>query len=559
MLKKASILSILLLLTLNTIWSQTTYLPLNTEDYHVLDRLETRSGRLSDSLFNSTRPQMRSRAVDFLEAQDSTNTGLSKTDHYNIDRMINESGEWAPGENGEKDAKHPWFHTFYKKQFDLFQVHTNNFFLVVNPVISAELYSERGNKAGTLYWSGRGFEARGWIAKRIGFYTYVTDNQERDVSFYHDWVFKHNAVPGADYYIGKGGTHYDYLLAAGYFDIAIIKDHLNATFGYDKNFIGDGINSMFLSDFSAGTPFLRLITRIWKLNYENLYTELTTQHGTASDQLMPHKYATMHHLSFNATRWLNLGVFESVVFGRQNQYELRYLNPVIFIASLEQSVGSPDKKHIGIDFKSIAAKHLQFYGQFLLDEFKSSEFFSNRGWWGNKWAAQLGGKYFDAFSVRNLDLQLELNVVRPYTYTHSDTVANYTNYNQPLANPLGADFIQVIGIAKYQPSNKLYLTVKGMYYVQGADTGNADYGSNIFASYTNRSMEYGVKLINGVKTNCALLNLEMSYELRPNFFIDLGATHRRYVYNDNQFPGATTTYVYGGFRLNISKRNIDFY
>jgi len=561
--KKAVCLTTAFILIINILFAQTTYLPLNTEDYHTLDRLETRSGRLSDSLFLSTKEAMRSRTVYFL-GQQKRNTGdtnLSAIDRYNIDQMLSENGEWTADENGAIDSKRAWFNAFYKKQYDFVHVNADNLFLVINPVISAEVYSERNNNR-SLFWSARGFEARGWIAKKIGFYTRVTDNQEKDVSFADVWVRLHNgysAVPGANYYQGQQTGLYDYFLAAAYFDFAIIKNHLNATFGYDKHFIGDGLTSMFLSDFSASTPFLKLNTRIWKLNYENLYLELAPEFAGTPDHLKPHKYCTIQHLSINATRWLNFGLFESVVFDRTDGYEIRYLNPVIFLGEAEQSIGSPDKKHIGFDFKAIAAKHLQFYGQFMLDEFKSKNFFSNNGWWGNKWALQLGCKYFDAFTVKNLDLQLEVNAVRPYTYTHYDTIANFTNYNQPMANPLGADFVQLIGVAKYQATKKLFLTLKGMYYVQGADTGAADFGSNIFLSYNDRSMEYGVKLINGVRTHCTIMNLNASYQLRPNLFIDLGATNRSYVSEYSGIPSVSTTYFYGGFRLNIARRDLDFY
>ena len=94
------------------------------------------------------------------------------------------------------------------------------------------------------------------------------------------------------------------------------------------------------------------------------------------------------------------------------------------------------------------------YGQLLLDEFKLSEVRAGDGWWGNKFGFQLGGKYIDAFNIKNLDLQLEHNRVRPFTYSHGDSVANYTHYNMPLAHPLGANFQEVIGIARYQPAPK---------------------------------------------------------------------------------------------------------
>ena len=201
----------------------------------------------------------------------------------------------------------------------------------------------------------------------------------------------------------------------------------------------------------------------------------------------------------------------------------------------------------------------------LLDEFKFSELKAGTGWWGNKFGVQLGGKYFDAFSIKNLDLQAEVNIVRPFTYTHSDTVANYTNYNQPLAHPLGAGFGEFIGVAKYQPVKNLYLTLQGMYYKQGLDSNGTNYGSNIFLPYNTRTPlnpadpEHGYALTNGVKTTTMLLSLNASYELRENLFIDLGFSHRVRKFDAGILADQTTTYFYGGIRLNIARRDYNFY
>jgi hypothetical protein len=272
----------------------------------------------------------------------------------------------------------------------------------------------------------------------------------------------------------------------------------------------------------------------------------------------------MHHLSINATRWLNIGLFESVVFSRGNRFEFSYMNPIILYRSIERANGSPDNVNLGLNFKALVANHLQFYGQFFLDEFRSKELFAGRGWFGNKFGVQLGGKYFDALGIKNLDLQGEVNVVRPFTYQHYDTLANYTHYNQPLAHPLGAGFGEVIGIARYQPIRNLYLTVKGMYYRQGLDSNNSNFGSNPFRNYNQNTpvnpveTEYGYKLTNGIGSTTLSLNFNASYELKENLFIDLGATHRRRSY-EVTLADFTTTYVYGGIRLNIGRRDYDFF
>jgi hypothetical protein len=75
-------------------------------------------------------------------------------------------------------------------------------------------------------------------------------------------------------------------------------------------------------------------------------------------------------------------VVEGIVFGRQNQFEFGYLNPVIFYRSAEQQNGSADNALAGLDIKANVARKFQFYGQLMLDELKISEL--RKQWWANK-------------------------------------------------------------------------------------------------------------------------------------------------------------------------------
>ena len=590
MLKKGYLLAILLS-AVHICIAQTTFIPIGSDDHLLLDRLETRTGRLCDSLAMGDKPESRRNAVHYLETLKSRNTadseadipvtppikGISKIDQYNMDQMISENGEWAGNENGAIDSKHSWFNTFYKKQYDFVYVKTNDFFMVINPVLSGIAMEQHNTPSQSSSISNRvlsnshGAEMRLWLSKKLSFYTFFTDNQEQYPYFVYNQVTStHQAVPGADYFLKpteKNG-YYDYMQASGYINFDAVKNHLNITFGSGKHFIGDGISSLFLTDYSSNMPFLQLQARIWKFNYECLYMELTPQYDkNQSDALLAHKYTTMHYLTWNATRWLNLGFFEAEVFDRPNSYELSYLNPIIVSTAINRFNGEGDKSILGFSGKAIVAKHLQFYGQFMLNEFRYSEFFGNKGWYGNKWGAQLGGKYFDAFGIKNLDLQGELDVVRPYTYTAKDSLANYTNYNQPLADPLGSGFIKTIGVARYQPLKNLTITAKATYYIQGVDTGGANFGNNIFNPYVTYAHEYGVSMINGPKAHCEILNLNLSYQLRRNLFFDLGGTYRKYannagIYNNDYTTtgpanALTTNYVYFGIRLNAVRRDYD--
>ncbi len=586
--KKAYLILASLYISFSSI-AQTTYLPLGSDDYLLLDRLETKSGRLCDSLVLSDKAESRKNAVNYLEhlsmpIVDSFDSAhFSKVDLYNMRQMISENGEWAPDEKGEIASKHPIFRTFYKNQYNFVYVKTKDFFLVINPVLNGTITSEHDNPViksapTSLVYNSHDFEMRAWIAKKLSIYTALTDNQEKMPSYIYNYALKNGrnmSVPGAGYFLypNTRSGNFDYLQASGYIDFAAIKDHLNVTFGNGKHFIGDGLTSLFLTDFSSNMPFLQLKAKIWKVSYECLYLELTQQYDkTLGDGMYNHKYATMHYITYNAARWLSLGFFESVVFDRSNSYEISYLNPVALTIGTNGFNGEADKSLIGFTAKVIAAHHFQLYGQLMLNEFNSKEFFSNKGWYGNKWGVQAGAKYFDVLGIKNFDLQGEVDMVRPYTYTAKDTLANYTNYNQPLADPLGAGFIKFMGMARLQPFRNITLTLKAMYYTQGLDTGNKNYGNNIFDPYVtapNGQNTYGVKMINGPKAQGEVINLNLSIQVRRNVFFDLGSIYRKYESTTGIYPGysstgiatgpLTTNAVYFGVRINAARRDYTFY
>jgi ribosomal protein L21 len=148
------------------------------------------------------------------------------------------------------------------------------------------------------------------------------------------------AVPGGGFYkVFKGDqSAYDYFDGRGYVTFNATK-YIDFQLGYDKNFIGNGYRSLFLSDWGNSYLFAKINTRIWKFNYQNLFMELMPQFTKNGDTLLTRKYAAMHHLSMNVNPWLNVGLFEGVIFGRKDHFDFQYLNPIIFYRHIEGSVG----------------------------------------------------------------------------------------------------------------------------------------------------------------------------------------------------------------------------
>ena len=539
-----------------TLFAQSTFFSQNRNDNHFIDRIEILNQNSTHLNYSSTKPYNRKFVLQEADLLDSLHViANSKVDRYNLQHLYLNNTEWTNQKEDFFKSKKSIFKSFYTTKANFFEVNNKDFFLAVNPVINVQLAKE-SDYSKQLYLNSRGITVRGRIAGKIGFSSTIIDNQERGPQFYQQQVTSLRAVPGVGFYkdFKNDPSALDYFDGSGYFTFNATK-YIDFQMGYDKNFIGNGYRSLFLSDWGNNYLFVKINTKIWKFNYQNLFMELMPEFQKSSDALISRKYAAMHHLSIDATKWLNVGLFEGVIFGRKDHFDFQYLNPIIFYRHVEGSVGSPDNAVAGFDFKANVYHRFQFYGQLLLDEFILSRIKNDPTNWTNKFGIQLGGKYINAFGIKNLDLQVEANRVRPFTYSHSDSIANYTHYNQPLAHPLGANFQELIGIVRYQPINKLFIYARANYYYQGLDSAGKNFGGNIFRDYSVRPSESGFALGSGKKADCLNLVLNLSYELKHNLYVDAGFQNRTYKIGESSNK---STVINFGLRLNINKRDYDF-
>ena len=545
--------------------AQSTFAPLNSDYYHLPDRYEIRSGRFAQGFYTSSKAYERkgiAELADTLLADSSAK--WSAADRFNLQYLQNDNAEWS--KTATPESKKAIFKTFYKRKADLFHYSDKDFDLHLNPV----MYIQAGQDNDTdykQYINTRGVEVRGTINNKVGFYSFVAENQARFAGYAADYINRIGAVPTEAFVknfqgnsIGTGAPGYDFFTARGYLSVNPTKN-INLQFGQDRHFIGNGYRSMILSDFATSYPFLKASTRIWKFQYTNLFAQMKTSSRIPGDELIPSKYMALHHLSLNVTKNFNIGVFESIMFGRgdstQNgQFDWAYMNPIIFYRSIEQQQGSRDNAFLGLDFKWNFLKHGSLYGQLLLDEFKLDEVKAGNGWWGNKQSWQLGAKYIDAFGLRNLDLQAEVNMARPYTYAHKDSYGSYAHYNQALAHPLGANFREYIGILRYQPMGKLAITAKLIMSEYGEDN-NTNFGGNILQSYQYNRQEYNNKIGQGIKAKQMFADFTVSYQLKHNLFLDVKAVYRDKK-SDLESLSRQTTFLSGALRWNIAQRLHEF-
>jgi hypothetical protein len=570
----------------------TTYVPLDADVYRLIDRYAILHG--SDSLVQlhtSIRPYTRADVAWLAERllQDST-AGLSRQDRFNIRYLLRDNWHDARQDSAINLREKPLFKHFYQRRSDLYSIEQPEFSLRVNPVLGLSLGNSDGAKRYT-FLNTRGVQVEGSLDKRLGFYTFLADNQmavplyvqqrtERDSAVAHEGFFKpFKTTPG----------QYDFLSARGYLTYAAGR-HVSLQLGHDRNQIGNGYRSLILSDYAAPYLFLKVNTRIWKFHYQNLFAQLVAD-NPALDKDYQRKYLAFHHLSFDIKPNLNVGLFESVTYSGyktvtdyvdhdgstltgpvpQNRrarrgLELQYLNPIIFYRAIEQSAGSEDNALLGADFKWNIRNRVQLYGQLVLDEFVLSEIRSGSGWWANKQAVQLGARYLNVAGIRNFDVQGEFNFIRPFTYQHEDQFRNYQHAAQPLAHPMGANLWELIGIASYQPLPRLHVVAKGFLVKQGLDPAGPDsaltnYGNDVLRSYNTRPTEYGYKVGAGLTSYLFHGDLTATWQAAHNLWLDGKLVYRRRTFDGPVAPFFTAD---GGvlasvaLRWNIAQRLHEF-
>ncbi|RZK43823.1 MAG: gliding motility protein RemB, partial [Pedobacter sp.] len=407
----------------------------------------------------------------------------------------------------------------------------------------------------------RGFQAGVNVGSKFSFYTSFYENQGLFPTYLTNYIQQNEVVPGQTT-IDTLTRVKDWNYATALMSYTPSK-YVNLALGYDKNFIGDGYRSVLLSDVSANYSFFRVRATVGNVQYQTILAYMLdpgAQQLTTDRRLgYRGKWGAMHYLDWNVSKRFSAGFFQAVTWSDMEPegkrgFDFNYIHPFVFLRSVERAnyTASPDKMRLGINLKYEALAKTTLYGQFMFDEFVAREFFKSNGFWTNKWALQLGFKGRDLFGVENLNYLAEYNTARPFTYAHFNRLSNYSNYNQPLAHPLGANFRETLAIVNYS-IKRFDFQGQFTHAEYGLDEPGTNYGQNIFKSYNDRIGDYGNRIGQGVNTQLYYGEVKAAYIINPkyNLRIELGTVFRQ---ETNRLQ--TTSTGWFTFGLRSSFRNL---
>ena len=412
---------------------------------------------------------------------------------------------------------------------NLVEIQGEDYWFTLNPIFDLQLGKSDPSVSNYTYVNTRGIQFNGGLGKDLNFTTTIYESQGRFADYFNRYA-ETLAPDGGDPAIIPGmgiakvfkSDAYDFPLAEA--NLAYTPSQfLNLNLGYGRNFMGDGYRSLLLSDGASPYPYVKMNTTFWKIKYTNLYTWLKdVRPEVTADRTYATKFAASHYLSLNVTKHWNIGLFESVIWTNKNNrgFDMSFVNPIIFYRSVEfASSARSGNAMLGLTSKYKWNNQITFYGQFLLDEFSLGDVKAGQKSWKNKFGIQMGAKYFNAFNIKNLLLQAEYNIVRPYVYSHSEAITNYGHNNQSLGHQWGGNFKELVAIARYH-NGRYYADAKLIIGTRGLDFNNAtdtyNYGSDIYRSYNeSRPYETGVVVGQGNKTNVFMADLQAGYLINP--------------------------------------------
>lgn len=427
----------------------------------------------------------------------------------------------------QKEASGWWSRKLWNE--NMVEIQGEDYWFTLNPIFDLQLGKDTKSDVSYTYVNTRAINLRGGLWKQINFTTTVFESQGRFADYFNRYAESiapdggnPAIIPGMGIAKNFKTDSYDFPLAEANITFTPNK-FFDMQLGYGRNFIGDGYRSLLESDGASPYPYFKLNTKFWKIKYTNTYMWLKDVRPEVTlERTYATKFMANHYLSWNVSNRLNLGFFESVIWTNTNNrgFDASFVNPIIFYRSVEfASSARTGNALLGLTAKYKWSNQINFYGQFLLDEFSLGDIKAGNNSWKNKFGYQLGAKYYNAFKVANLLLQLEYNHVRPYVYSHSNPITNYGHNNQNMGYQWGGNAKEFLAIARYHKGRcfadaKFTIGTRGFDFAESG--ANSNYGGNIYRDYDiDRYADTGVKVGQGNKTSIFIADLQAGYLINP--------------------------------------------
>lgn len=442
--------------------------------------------------------------------------------------------------------------SFFTRHLIAFE--NNHFRIIANPVISSE-YKITNENGKTLSDTELGLHTILTAGTKLSLQALYTINYTRFPEYISNkidtlkYIPHHGSFSSRDHRYKWNNAKANILFQPFEF--------LDLQAGFGINRFGNGYRSLFLSGNAHSYPYFRADVHVWKIHYSYLTGLFNDVHKYNPPFERKNKYAAFHYLRWDINSRFQVNLFETVIWAPDDStirrgFDINYLNPVVFFRPVEFSTGSPDNVLLGTGMRLRLFDETFIYGQFALDEFNLQLVRQRNGWWGVKYGYQLGLMIPNLFRIPGLFTRFEVNSARPFTYSHSFTAKSYGHFVQPLAHPLGSNFLEFLNQSSFKKNRWKF---HNRFFLQrfGEQQHNQNFGNDIYISNNNRAKDYNNTLFQPRVASLVLNDFTVSYIIQPLWQLELtGGIFSKFQLSSGKSP---FIYFHVGFRTSLTRRD----
>jgi len=301
--------------------------------------------------------------------------------------------------------------------------------------------------------------------------------------------------------------------------------NLSVQIGREHKTIGYGYSSkLVLSGDNPPMDFIQFNFDYGIVNFSSFHGSTVGDFSMNKDERFT-KYFAFNRLKLKFENLFDIGIGESVIYAGRG-LELAYLTPLGFYKFIEHSLQDRDNATLYFDFQSALIKNLEFQATFLLDEDILSNL-QELDKYTNKTAYQLGVFWYQPFSINDLSFVLEYTRIRPFVYTHFDSMNVYTAFGKNLGHRIGPNADEFFSRLSYNFNDWIRLNLVYAHIRRGEnvydDEGNLvkNVGGDIYLSHGHNIENTTAIFLDGVRINNDVFEIGMRIEPARDFIFDI--------------------------------------
>ena len=508
-------------------------------------------------------PISRGEVAGFLEQLNEKTSRLSKTDrkilkYYYIEFQNEIAGSIKNSSSLFSDFDLEQIFDDKKEKY-IYAYKDSNATLFVDAIGSLSQRGSSGDSLGShsvLLGEG-GFRVRGTLYNSLGYYLKAT-NTARLTGDSADFQF----VRQTDIKAYANGNTFDFNIRdfydayQGYLRYQTPTNWLALSVGRYAVYQGAGyIDKLELSNNTVPFDFAKIDLQYKALSYSFMYGSLR---GDSSGVELESKNIATHRLDVSFSNRFRFGFFESVIISN-SPFSFTFLNPLSVLTSAELNKASQgdvpniNNTFLGFDAEVLPIRNVGVQGSIIIDDLDFSTLFTDSSGISNKFGAQVGTYWTDAFTVPDLTLKLEYTRLNPFVYAHKSNKAQYTHWGLPLGPDLEPNSDQVAVSLGYDFGSRLKMSL--LYQMQRSANGFVlDSLGNIIINYGG-DINNGIgeanrvpKFLDGNRINRDIVTFKLSWEPIRQYFFDFKFVYRM---TNNLFENRKLTdrYFFATFRV----------